>query len=270
MEAKDFEAEERISGAESVMPYASGSKAEHKGAQVETMFDNIAPAYDLMNTLMTFGMHTRWRDIALKRALRMLGKAPHDILDVATGTGDLVFALHKRLPSARIIGLDLSEGMLSIARRKHATLPPSGQRLLSFTQGDSLALPFAESSFDMVSVAYGVRNFENILKGYQEMLRVLRPGGVLCVVELCQPEAWLPLAGYKIYTRGLIPAAGRLISGDTRAYTYLPESIAAVPQREAMSGVMRQAGFGACSWKALFPGVVCIYLGQKKETYEEK
>lgn len=252
------------SGAERVLPYSGVSEdSSGKGKQVETMFDNIAPAYDLMNTLMTLGMHTRWRNYAIKRALKMLGREPEDILDVASGTGDVAFALRRRLPEVHIAGLDLSEGMLAIARRKLAELPIDQARGMSFIQGDSLNIPLNDNSFDLITVAYGVRNFENTLQGYREMLRVLRPGGVICVVELCQPEAWLPLAGYKIYTRGIIPAAGRIISGDYRAYSYLHESIEAAPQRKAMSDIMLEAGFRNCKWKALFPGVVCIYLGEK-------
>lgn len=250
------------SGAERIKPY-DGNGA--KGEQVETMFDSIAPAYDLMNTLMTLGMHKHWRNYALGRALKSFkasaGRGPKSILDVATGTGDLVFALHKRLPDADICGVDLSDGMLDIARQKLKGMDSSARKHIRFSQGDCLSLPYPSETFDIVTVAYGVRNFEDTRRGYAEMLRVLKPGGVICVVELCQPVAWLPLAGYKVYTRGVIPAAGRIISGDARAYSYLHESIEAAPQREEMTRIMREAGFKDCRWKALFPGVVCVYLG---------
>lgn len=242
------------------MPYDDKTK---KGEQVETMFDSIAPAYDLMNTLMTFGMHTHWRNYAIRRALKMLGREPERILDVATGTGDVVFALRKCLPKAQICGIDLSEGMLDIARKKLVQMP--GENRVTFEQGDCLNLPFKAGEFDLITVAYGVRNFEDTLRGYSEMLRCLKPGGVICVIELCEPKAWIPLAGYKVYTRGVIPAAGRLISGDARAYSYLHESIEAAPQRAAMTEIMQRAGFADCSFKALFPGVVCIYSARKEK-----
>lgn len=243
------------------MPYDSD---KGKGEQVESMFDSIAPAYDFMNSVMSLGMHTLWRDLALKMAVRRLGHAPAKILDVATGTGDIVFALRRRHPQAEITGIDLSDGMLDIARRKLAEtdLPPASGKT-EFIQGNCLDLPFADGSFDMVTVAYGVRNFENTLKGYREMLRVLKPGGILCVVELSEPTSLIPRIFYKGYTRGFIPVAGRLMSGDPRAYSYLHESIEAAPQRADMTAIMTQAGIKGATWKSVFPGAVCIYLGGK-------
>lgn len=249
-------------GAEKIMPYNAG---QAKGEQVETMFDSIAPAYDLMNSLMSLGMHTRWRNKALKMALERLSRPAKDVLDVATGTGDLIFALADRLPASELTGIDLSEGMLEKARQKMQALPAMDRRRIRFMQADCLALPFPDDAFDLITVAYGVRNFEDTLQGYREMLRVLRPGGVICVVELACPDSALPLAGYKLYTRGLIPVAGKLISGDSRAYSYLHESIEAAPQRERMAAIMKEAGFSRPKWKALFPGVVCIYLAEKKK-----
>lgn len=247
-------------GAEKIMPY-NGHEA--KGGQVEKMFDSIAPAYDLMNGIMSLGMHTHWRNVALRMAAERLGREPRDILDVATGTGDVAFALHKRYPKAMISGLDLSEGMLKIAREKAAALPSEEKSKFRFVQGDSLAMEFPDDSFDMITVAYGVRNFENLRQGYREMLRVMRPGGVLCVVELSQPTSRFPLLGYQAYTRGVIPLAGRIISGDPRAYSYLHESIEAAPQREDMTDVMKSSGFKDAKWKSLMPGVVTIYTAYK-------
>lgn len=246
-------------GAEKVMPYSSD--AGGKGKQVESMFDSIAPAYDFMNACMSLGMHRMWRNMALNGAVKRLGAVPADILDVATGTGDLVFALRRRYPHASITGIDLSGGMLAIARKKLAEFPD--ERGICFIQGDCLDMPIDDESFDMVTVAYGVRNFERMEQGYREMLRVLRPGGVLCVVELSQPVAGLPLLLYKGYTRGFIPVAGRLLSGDPRAYSYLHESIEAAPQRADMTAVMARAGFTDCYWKSIFPGAACFYLGTK-------
>ncbi len=278
-------AEQKKEGAESVMPYGGDAA---KGGQVEKMFDSIAPAYDLMNGIMSFGMCRPWRNRALRMAAERLAeevqgqaptgtpdgtsastqgrsstnnsvRTPESILDVATGTGDVAFALHARYPQARITGLDLSEGMLEIARKKSRMLPENQQALLSFRQGDSLKMDFPDDEFDMITVAYGVRNFGNLRQGYSEMFRVLKPGGVLCVIELSQPTGHLPLLGYRAYTRGIIPIAGRLISGDPRAYSYLHESIEAAPQRGAMTRIMEEAGFREARWKSLFPGAVTIY-----------
>lgn len=248
-------------GAEGVMPYAGDSRA--KGGQVESMFDSIAPAYDLMNFIMSLGMCGHWRNKAIRLAAGRLAAEPRNILDVATGTGDVAFALHRRYPSAGIIGIDLSEGMLGMARAKQKSIVESAGGSIEFRQGDSLALEFPDDSFDLVTVAYGVRNFENLADGYGEMLRVLRPGGAICVVELSMPTSSVPLFFYKMYTRGAIPVAGRLISGDPRAYSYLHESIEAAPQRAAMTALMEKAGFREARWKSLMPGVVTIYTALK-------
>lgn len=248
-------------GAEGVMPYAGDSRA--KGGQVESMFDSIAPAYDLMNFIMSLGMCGHWRNKAIRLAVGRLAAEPRDILDVATGTGDVAFALHRRFPSAGIIGIDLSEGMLGMARAKQESIVESAGGSIEFRQGDSLALEFPDDSFDLVTVAYGVRNFENLADGYGEMLRVLRPGGAICVVELSMPTSGVPLFFYRMYTRGAIPFAGRLISGDPRAYSYLHESIEAAPQRAAMTSLMEKAGFREARWKSLIPGVVTIYTALK-------
>ncbi|MDE5876068.1 MAG: bifunctional demethylmenaquinone methyltransferase/2-methoxy-6-polyprenyl-1,4-benzoquinol methylase UbiE [Muribaculaceae bacterium] len=249
-------------GAEAVKPYdAHGAKT----AQVEEMFDSIAPAYDFMNTAMTFGLHRHWRNRALDMAAEALRRngitVPAEVLDVATGTGDVAFELVHRYPEAHITGIDLSTGMLNVARRKLAEHQHTAH--VDFETGDCLALRWESDTFDLITVAYGVRNFERLGQGYAEMTRVLRPGGVLCVVELSQPENRLCLAGYNIYSRHLIPLVGRLVSGDSRAYTYLPESIAAAPQRADMTALMEQAGLQQAVWKSLTFGAVTIYTATK-------
>lgn len=262
-------------GAEVVNPY---DDRREKGKQVEEMFDSIAPAYDFMNSAMTFGLHRRWRDRALKAALEALvvgndeagcrrEEAREDgckirVLDVATGTGDVAFRLHDMLPSAKITGIDLSEGMLEVARKKLSSFTGKERELLAFGKGDCLNLPFADDEFDLITVAYGVRNFENLLKGLREMRRVLRKNGVLCIIELSVPEGRLTGLGYKIYSRHLIPAVGKLVSGDSRAYTYLPESIAAAPQRDDMAKIMGKAGFTDIKWKSLTFGAVTYYIAR--------
>lgn len=246
---------------EGVTPYRPGEKRE----QVEEMFDSIAPAYDFMNNAMTFGLCRYWRNRALTIAGKEAGEVPlRSILDVATGTGDVAFELLRRFPDARVCGVDLSEGMLTVARRKAASLPVADARRVSFEQGDSLQLPYPDHSFDMVTVAYGVRNFAHLDRGLAEMARVLRPGGTICVIELSEPVNPLLKSLYLFYSHKLIPLLGRFVSGDKSAYTYLPQSIAACPQREAMTLLMRGAGFDACLWKSLTFGAVTIYYGKKR------
>ena len=250
-----------MGNAESVKPY---NDEEAKGKQVGEMFDAIAPSYDFMNTMMTGGLHIRWRNKALKMAAGRLPEGnPRKVLDVACGTGDVSFRLHELFPDAEVTGLDLSPGMLAIARRKLAAMPAEAREKISFMEGDSLRMPFADDTFDMVTVAYGVRNFERLEDGYREMRRVLKPGGVLCVIELSEPANPLIKAGYRLYSRHVIPLAGRMVSHDTRAYSYLPESIAACPQRGDMTAMMERAGFRDASYRSLTMGVITIYIATK-------
>ncbi len=248
------------SGAEKINPYSSD---KGKGEQVEQMFDSIAPAYDFMNRAMTFGLHINWRNRALKAVKSSLRTKPTEILDIATGTGDVAFRLLEIFPESHITGIDLSEGMLQMARRKSNELPKTRFERISFEQGDSLNLRFADNSFDLITVAYGVRNFENLRKGLSEMLRVLKPGGKLCIIELSVPTGILTKPAYNIYSRNIIPAIGKMVSGDSRAYSYLPESIAAAPQRDEMTAVLEECGFGDCAWKSLTFGAVTYYIATK-------
>ena len=200
---------------EEVRPY---NRHGEKEEQVEEMFDTIAPAYDFMNNAMSFGLHRYWRNTALKKALSLLpAKAGLNILDVATGTGDLVFHVHSELEDAKITGIDLSSGMLRIARQKLEKLPANEREKIAFGKADCLALPYHDGEFDMVTVAYGVRNFSNLLDGLKEMRRVLKSGGVVCVIELSCPENTLTKRAYKLYSGKIIPALGKIISGDNRA-----------------------------------------------------
>lgn len=241
---------------ERINPYDSDSRP--KSEQVRDMFDNIAPAYDFMNRAMTFGIDRRWRRIAVD----MVARNPHDsILDIATGTGDLAMLFARRTQARRITGLDLSQGMIDIGRRKIERAGLAGR--IELICGDSLAMPFADAQFDAITVAYGVRNFADLLAGYREMARVLRPGGTLTVIELCTPTARLVRPLYRLYTRRIIPLMGRLVSKDVRAYSYLPESIAAVPQRAGMTALMEQAGFSDAAWRTLTFGTCAIYTARK-------
>lgn len=244
------------SDCESINPYSGDSR--RKSEQVRDMFDHIAPAYDFMNRAMTFGIDRIWR----RKAVKMLSQKPHDtILDVATGTGDLAMLLARMTDAGQITGIDLSQNMIGIGRQKIARA--GLERRITLTAGDCLSLPFDEASFHAVTVAYGVRNFEDLAAGYLEMFRVLRPGGSITVIELSTPSSPLVKPFYKLYTRHLIPLIGRLVSKDVRAYSYLPESIAAVPQGNDMTAIMQQAGFTDTRCRRLTFGTCSIYTGTK-------
>ena len=243
---------------EEVNPYSEG---EEKGKQVEEMFDSIARRYDFMNSAMSLGQHKHWRNKALNAALKALPhKDEYKVLDVATGTGDVAFRLHSLLPSAIITGIDLSDGMLEIARKKLAELPLSQQKLMAFGKGNSLSMPFHDGQFDLITVAYGVRNFSDLRKGLMEMRRVLAPEGVLCIIELSTPTSFVTKAAYKLYTGHLIPWMGKKVTGDPRAYSYLPESIAACPQRDDMASLLYSCGFSRVEWKSLSFGALTYYI----------
>lgn len=240
---------------EQVRPY---NNEESKTRQVRQIFNSIAPAYDFMNHAMTFGIDCRWR----KKAVKMVKRYhPMTVLDVATGTGDLALQIFDTIHPQHIIGIDLSKGMLEIGRKKIAERDLTNQ--ITLEEGDCLNMRFPDNKFDAVTVAYGVRNFEYIQESYAEMHRVLAKGGVLCVVELSVPTNPVIRAFYNLYTKTLIPLVGRAISKDRRAYSYLPESIAAVAQGEEMLDIMRKAGFKNCRFKRLTFGTCTIYIGEK-------
>ncbi len=239
---------------EQVTPYGEGAKTE----QVRQMFDAIAPAYDFMNRAMTLGIDIWWRQLAVKRLKRL---KPATILDVATGTGDFAIQLNDSLQPQHITGIDLSEGMLAEARRK---VKKKGlEDVITFKQDDCMALHMDDATVDAVTVAFGVRNFEHLQQGYQEMARVLKPGGMLCVLELSTPTNPLIRWFYDLYTLHIIPWLGSLKSGEKSAYRYLPESIAAVPQGDDMLQLMRNAGLKNATFKRLTLGVCTIYTAVK-------
>lgn len=246
-----------MSGCEKVNPYSGDSR--HKSEQVRDMFDNIAPAYDFMNRAMTLGIDRSWR----AKAIAMVkARNPREILDVATGTADLAIEMWRKMPRVKITGVDLSEGMIERGRAKVESLGASDH--ITLLSADCLSLPFADGSFDAVTVAFGVRNFENLAAGYREMARVLRSGGMLTVVELSRPVNPIIKPFYNLYTRGVIPMLGRIISSDSSAYRYLGESIAAVPQGEAMTRLMKESGFGETRFRPLTFGVCSIYTALKE------
>jgi demethylmenaquinone methyltransferase/2-methoxy-6-polyprenyl-1,4-benzoquinol methylase len=229
-----------------------------KKQEVESMFDAIAPKYDLLNRVLSLGIDRVWRTEAVKMAGRALDRPPRRILDVATGTADLAVEALKLGPD-RVIGVDIAEEMLAVGRDKLRE-----RRLdhrITLQRGDAEDLEFADGSFDLVLVAFGVRNFENLGRGLEELHRVLRPGGVLVVLEFSQPRAFPMRQLYGVYSRHVLPRVGRTVSGDSGAYDYLPESIQAFPDGDDFLGVMDEAGFGGLKQKRLTFGVASLYRG---------
>lgn len=222
------------------------------------MFDKIAPSYDRLNHALSLGIDRRWR----RTAVDALGiHQPQQILDIATGTGDFALLLAKRIKPQHIVGADISEGMMAVGREK---VKEEGlQNVISFQYEDCMQLSFPDSSFDAVTSSYGVRNFQNLDKGLQEMQRVLRPGGHLLIVELTPPPCFPMKQLFWLYAHVVMPLLGRLISHDDSAYTYLPASMEAFPQPEQMEGILRKAGFTEVQWRRFTFGISTMYLATK-------
>lgn len=238
---------------ETINPY---DNRRSKTEQVREMFDNIAPAYDRLNRAMSFGLDRSWR----RKAVAMVAQTnPAHIIDIATGTGDFAIQLAKAMPQVSVSGLDLSQGMIEVGRAKVAAADLTHR--IALQVGDCLAPP-AElmGAADAVTVAFGVRNFANLAAGYRAMHDMLRPGGMLCVIELSTPTSPVVKPFYKLYTSTVIPLMGRAVSHDNRAYSYLPESIAAVAQGEQMLSLMRGAGLVDARFIPLTLGVCTIYV----------
>ena len=224
---------------------------------VRQMFDDISPKYDFLNHLLSFGIDRSWRNKLVKMVKRT---NPATILDVATGTGDLAIAL-VRTGATRIRGVDISEQMLAVGIKKVADA--GLDKLISFNTGDAEHLPFSDASFDVVTVAFGVRNFSDLAMGIREMRRVLKPGGKVYILEFSHPQSFPVKQLYHIYSRYFIPFAGKLISGNAMAYSYLPESVAAFPSGRDFVAILHQEGLENCGFRPLSSGIASIYSGQK-------
>jgi demethylmenaquinone methyltransferase/2-methoxy-6-polyprenyl-1,4-benzoquinol methylase len=224
---------------------------------VQKMFDDISPKYDFLNHFLSFGTDILWR----RKLVRMLSrKNPRKILDVATGTGDLAIAMAGIKPES-IVGIDISHKMLAIGIKKIER--KKLRSTISFREGDAEHIPFRNESFNAVTVAFGVRNFENLKKGLTEMKRVLRPGGIMMILEFSHPSAVPFKQLYGFYARYIIPFIGNLISRHSYAYTYLPESVDAFPSGEAFMEIMRETGVINCSRISLTFGIASLYMGEK-------
>lgn len=240
---------------ESIKPY---NKEGKKSELVEEMFDNIAPAYDKLNHTLSMGIDRCWR----KKAIRTLRPFhPKRMMDVATGTGDFAILACRELQPDSLTGIDISEGMMNVGREKVKQARLSDK--ITFAREDCTCLSFADGSFDAVTVAFGIRNFEGLDKGLSEMCRVLVPGGHLVILELSTPDRFPMKQLFGIYSKVVIPLIGKCISKDNSAYTYLPQSIRAFPQGEVMQEVIRKAGFSEVRFKRLTFGTCTLYTATK-------
>jgi demethylmenaquinone methyltransferase/2-methoxy-6-polyprenyl-1,4-benzoquinol methylase len=239
-----------------VKPYQDNK--ESKKEQVEQMFNNIAHKYDFLNHFLSFGIDKLWR----KKTIRILKKyKPKTIIDIATGTADLSIETCKRIPGVEITGVDISEKMLAVGKEK--IIKENLNDSIHLQVGDAEDIAFPAKFFDAATVAFGVRNFENLLKGLSEIERVLKDDGVLIVLEFSKPNFFLFKALYWTYFKWILPLFGRIISKDKFAYTYLPNSVHYFPQDEQLSAIFQQAGFNRVSIKKLTFGIATIYVCSK-------
>lgn len=221
------------------------------------MFDNIAPKYDFLNHFLSLGIDKLWR----KKAIRILSRYKYDLLlDVATGTGDFAIAASKLKPS-KIVGFDLSEQMINVGKVKVQKLGLDG--IIEFQKGDSEAMPFTDQQFDAITVAFGVRNFENLENGLKEFVRVLKPGGVAVILEFSKPKYFPMKQLYLLYFFTILPLVGRMVSKDRSAYSYLPESVMAFPDDQKFLDILKKVGFASYSQRRLTFGIATIYIAQK-------
>lgn len=240
---------------EKVKPYKNSDLG--KKEQVAKMFDTISKEYDGLNRVISFGIDVKWR----KKVVKIIHNTnPNSILDIATGTGDLAIHLTKTKAS-KIIGLDISEGMLEVGRKKIKKLHL--ENTVDLNLGDSENIPFANNSFDAITVAFGVRNFANLEKGLSEMLRVLKPGGILAVLETSIPTKTPYKQGYHFYSKRILPLIGRLFSKDKVAYRYLCDSAASFPYGQAFNNILLKIGFIDIENLPQTFGVASIYIARK-------
>jgi demethylmenaquinone methyltransferase/2-methoxy-6-polyprenyl-1,4-benzoquinol methylase len=241
---------------DTIVPYKESTGSKKK--QVEEMFDKIAFRYDFLNHLLSAGIDVSWRRKAIKQ-LKELN--PKVVLDVATGTGDVAILTYKMLKTEKIIGIDISDGMLEIGQKKIMKLRL--QNHIELLKGDSETISFEDNTFDAVTVAFGVRNFENLEKGLEEILRVLRPGGKLIILEFSRPALPIIKNFYNFYLNVIAPKIGTIISKNKNAYQYLNDSVQKFPERKIFINILNQLGYRETFYKTLSLGICSIYCGKK-------
>lgn len=239
-----------------ITPYKDSSEGKKK--QVEQMFDTISENYDGLNRVISLGSDIKWR----KKVIKMVGATnPQSILDIATGTGDLAIQFAENTSAEKIVGLDISDGMLSVARKK--VLGKAIAPKIEFIQADSESMPFEDNTFDAITVSFGIRNFENLEKGLSEILRVLKKGGIFVILETSVPTKFPFKQGYYFYTKNILPLVGKLFSKDKVAYKYLSESASVFPYGEKLNNILRKTGFKEVKNKPQTFGVATIYNATK-------
>lgn len=239
-----------------IIPFKESAKT--KKEQVAEMFDRIAGRYDQMNRFLSARTDIGWR----KKAIRRLKKSnPSSILDIATGTGDMAIMACKLLNPARVVGIDISEQMLEVGRKKIEKEGLTGK--IQLQSGDSETIKFAENTFDAVMAAFGVRNFENLEKGLSEMLRVLKPGGQLVILEFSKPRQTAVRGLYNLYMSVVAPTVAQWFKQNKEAYLYLCESANAFPERQHFVDILNKLGYQDTGYKSLSLGICCIYTGRK-------
>ncbi|TKC61396.1 bifunctional demethylmenaquinone methyltransferase/2-methoxy-6-polyprenyl-1,4-benzoquinol methylase UbiE [Pedobacter hiemivivus] len=241
---------------ENITPYQSQEAT--KKEQVATMFNNISGTYDFLNHFLSLGIDILWRKKAIKELKSI---KPRVMLDVATGTGDFAFEAISILKPEKIIGVDISEGMLDVARKK--ITERNLQHIFSVQMGDSEGLHFPDNHFDAITVAFGVRNYQNLEKGLADMFRVLKPEGKIVILEFSKPRSFPIKQAYNFYSQQVLPFFGKVFSKDSRAYTYLPESVAAFPDGADFIKLMDKVGFKKSKDIRLTFGISAIYTGVK-------
>ena len=227
-------------------------------ADVEAMFNSIAPRYDALNHLLSLGIDRLWRRRLVRR---LAAHSPARVLDVATGTADLAIALARRAPQTAVVGIDIANQMLQVGEQKVRQVGLTER--ISLQQASALSLPFESGHFDAAMVAFGARNFEHLEQGLSEMARVVRPSGHLMVLEFSMPQRWPIKSLYKLYFKYLLPAIGGLVSGNRQAYDYLPNSVVQFPQGEEFMSIMQRVGLSRCTATTLSFGVATLYQAQK-------
>ncbi|MBR0048582.1 MAG: bifunctional demethylmenaquinone methyltransferase/2-methoxy-6-polyprenyl-1,4-benzoquinol methylase UbiE [Prevotella sp.] len=240
---------------ETITPYDAGSE---KAAQVEQMFDNIAPTYDILNHRLSWNIDRGWR----RKAIQAIAEHnPQTILDIATGTGDFAILAAQMIHPRKIVGADISERMMEIGRGKVAQAGLAD--VISFAKEDCLNLSYGDNTFDAVTAAFGIRNFSSLDRGLSEMCRVMKPGGHLSIVELTTPPRFPMRQLFAVYSHAVLPLYGKLVSKDSSAYTYLRRTIEAFPQGEQMMGILKDAGFCHASFRRLTFGICTLYTATK-------
>lgn len=240
----------------STKPYKNSD--EGKKEQVAKMFDNISDNYDNLNRVISFGVDVKWR----KKILKMVAsKNPSTVLDIATGTGDLAILL-SNTNAQKIVGLDISAGMLEVGKQKIAEKKLSDK--IEMVLGDSEKIPFEDNSFDAITVAFGIRNFENLELGLSEILRVLKPNGIFVILETSVPDKFPFKQGYSFYTKNILPLIGKMFSKDKVAYKYLSDSASIFPYGKALNNILEKIGFIDVKHLPQTFGVATIYSATKK------